>query len=116
MVKLSSERKNKLRSQLIQYLNSVDSVSETVTDIKLFGFYGGLRLTPQGNDIMKSVFEHYTFQIKSPLTIKEKVTLTNTLETCFYIGTNNFIIYDKNESASIVLLDDISFWISTIAD
>lgn len=114
MVKLSVEKTNKLRTQLVSYLQNVENIDITITEFKLFGFYSGLRLTEFGNSIMKSVFDHYIFQLEQPLTIKEKVTINNNLTTCFYLGKNNIVIYDQQESFNINIIGDIKLWIKSM--
>lgn len=114
MAKLSSELRNKLRNKIIKYLNTLDEIDQHISDNKLFGYYSGLRLTATGNTIMKSVFDHYVFPLEKPLTMKEKIAINNNLLCCFYIGTNNIVIYDKQESTSIALVGDISLWIKSL--
>lgn len=110
----TSSDKIKLRQQLIEYLNSQETIDEVITEYKLFGHYNNLRLSETGNDILKKVFNYYEFMIDSNLSIKDRVTISKNMNSPFYITDKKIYIYDENEAAYINLIGDIRIWIESI--
>lgn len=115
MAKLLPEKKIRLRKQLLEYLKNADNINYTISEYNLFGNYNGLRLSENGNKIMKSVFDFYLFPLEQKLTIRDILKLNNNMNSFFYIGEKSIVIYDHHEATYINLLGDIKLWINSIS-
>lgn len=106
--------KTELRKKLIEYLNSQDIFDEVITEYKLFGHYNNLRLSETGNNILKKVFDSYEFMLDTNISIKDKVIISENMNSPFYITDKKIYIYDENEATYINLIGDMRNWIESI--
>lgn len=115
MANVSAEKNKNLRKNLVKYLNDLDSINTKLTEFKLFGHYNNLRLSENGNIIMKNIFNTYIFPLNYTLTIKDKVTLSQNMNSFYYLTDKAIVIYDEQEAFNINLIGDIKTWISSIS-
>lgn len=111
---VKSSNKTKLRKDLIEYLNSNEVFDEVITEYKLFGHYNNLRLSENGNRILKKVFKNYEFSVDINLTIKDKVTISENMNSPFFITDKKIYIYDEKEAVYINLIGNMRVWIESI--